>query len=246
MLKDLKKRKAFILAISQSTQNDVIEYAKIPPEQIIVTYLGVAQEHFYPRNTDKILQLKVKYALPVNFYLFVGAISPRKNITTLLTSFERFFQGGNKDLHLVIAGPPIGWKDGAIYKLWDRLLCKNNIHFTGFITEDDLPALYSAALAFVYPSLNEGFGLPVLEAMACGTPVICSNSASLPEVAGDSALFVSPMDPDGFIAAFRKILNKELRAQYVDRGLKRARDFRWEVTAQRTLEAYNRITGRDQ
>jgi alpha-1,3-rhamnosyl/mannosyltransferase len=224
-----------ILAISEATKADLIHYFRIAPDQITVTPLAV-DAHFRPRPSEEITAVRRKYDLPNRYVLYVGSNKPHKNLTRLVQAIGR----QPSVVTLVIGG------------VWDprypqarqwvaRLKLEGQVRWLGPVPESDLPALYSGATLFIFPSEYEGFGLPVLEAMACGTPVICSHTSSLPEVAGDAALLVNPLDVEELTMAIRRALEDEkLRQQMHEKGLARAATFSWERTAQITLTAYEK------
>ncbi len=184
--------------------------------------------------------MAARYGLPPRYVLAVGTLEPRKNLTTLLAAFARLRRNGevDADLRLVLAGAR-GWLEEPIFATVRSLGLEDAVRFTGFVDDDDLPAVYSGAALFVFPSLHEGFGLPLLEAMACGVPVVTSNVSSMPEVAGDAATLVDPRDGEGLAAAIGRLLRDEaLRDRLREAGIARARQFSWEATARRTLDAY--------
>lgn len=239
MLVNLGRTCAKVVSVSEATRRDVIDLVKLPAEQIFITYEGVDRQHFQPPSLEDIQRARKHYHLPERYFLFLGAISPRKNADQLLRSFERYALQAQEQTHLVVAGPPLGWKDGVVYQLWDQLNVKHTIHFIGYVSEADLPAIYGGAHAFIYPSRYEGFGLPILEAMACGTPVICSNTSSTPEVAGDAALLVNPDSTAEIVAAMQRIsTDHDLRRGLIEKGFRRAEQFSWEKTARQTLDIY--------
>ena len=181
-----------------------------------------------------------KYSITGSFILFVGNISPRKNILALLQAFNKLKKRGIKH-KLVIAGKK-DQRYEQVLKTLNELNLGGEVIFTGYVPEEDLPKLYNAADLFVYPSLYEGFGLPILEAMACGTPVVASNVSSLPEVAGDAGLLVNPQDVDALTNAMYKVLTDDkLKESLIDKGLERAKFFSWEKTARETLEVYKEV-----
>jgi glycosyltransferase involved in cell wall biosynthesis len=245
MLEDIQERKAFVIAISNFTKRDVIELTQIPKERIFVTQLGVDQVQFRPSSNSEHNNLEERYKLPRKFFLFMGAISPRKNIEILFEAFERLLNKVPEiGIDLVIAGPAAGWKNRDAYKHWKVMRQKSKVHWIGYVEQSDFPAIINAALALVYPSRYEGFGLPVLEAMACGTPVICSNTSSLPEVAGNAAIMVSPNDVNELVSAMALIvLHKSERDLLIQKGVQHARQFSWEATARKTLVAYRQVVG---
>jgi glycosyltransferase involved in cell wall biosynthesis len=172
----------------------------------------------------------------------VGNLEPRKNLPGLVKAFRLIREKAERDLDLIVAGR-IAWKSGPLLRELDAEDLRGFVHTTGYVTPQDLVALYSGAEVFVFPSFWEGFGFPVLEAMACGTPVVTSNLSSIPVVAGDAAQLVSPESPSAIADAVLRLLkDPHLHADYVRRGLARAREFPWERTAEDTLGVYGRAT----
>ena len=228
-----------IIADSNSTKRDLINYFNVPEEKIRVILLA-ADEKFKALNNEKINEVKQKYNLKYPFILYVGGLAFHKNIPTLIKAFYKIKKDEKKQ-KLVIAGGK-GWKYKEIFETIDKLNLQNDVIFTGYVLDVDLPALYNAADLFVYPSLYEGFGLPPLESMACGTPVITSNTSSLPEVVGDAGIMIDPHDVDGLADAMHKVLSNEgLRDDMIKRGLERAKMFSWERCARETLEVYEEV-----
>jgi glycosyltransferase involved in cell wall biosynthesis len=244
LLRAVSRRGQSVIAISHSTGRDVEQLFAIPSEKVFVTPLGVDLLRFQPAGQAAQALVREKYRLPDRFFLFVGGISPRKNIERLVAAFSRLDQSRRETVHLVLAGPQVGWQTDLAAHLQADPDASRNIHHIGFIEDADLPALYSAAYAFVYPSIYEGFGLPVLEAMACGTPVICSNSSSLPEVAGEAGLTFSPLDVDGLAAALEAVQDPRLCDRLVRLGCERVKSFQWKVTAEKTAAVYQQVAGR--
>lgn len=233
------KQVNIIIANSYNTKQDITKYFKIPEEKIRVTYLGV-DEDYKPLPENEIEKIRQKHNLTYPFILYVGTLEARKNIPTLLKAFYKL---KNKGLShkLVITGKK-GWKYKNIFKLTEQLNLQKDVVFTGYVPREDLPALYNAADLFVYPSIYEGFGLPPLEAMACGIPVITSSSSSLPEVVGNAGIMVSPYDVDGLAKAMYEVLTNEgLKEELRKRGLKRAKLFSWRKTAKETLKVYEEV-----
>lgn len=225
-----------IITVSNSTKNDLISLFKIPKEKIRVIFNGV-DEKFKPLSNKEIKKVKQKYSLNFPFILYVGTLEPRKNIPSLIKAFYKF-KKTNPLYKLVIAGKK-GWKYNEIFETIDKLNLQNDIVFTGYILDNDLPALYNAADLFVYVSIYEGFGLPPLEAMACGTPVITSNTSSLPEIVDDAGIMVDPYDIDGLSNAIFKVLTDEgLKTKMIKKGFEKAKMFSWEKCARETLEVY--------
>jgi len=232
------RRAARVIAISHATKSDIVRMLDIPDPKVVVTHLGVNLTVFQPNRANGYEQiLEERYGVRRPYVLYVGKIEPRKNPVTLIEAFDRI-SDKFPDHHLVLAGNR-GWDYEAVYTAAAAARHREWIRFTGFVSEADLPALYAGADLFVYPSSYEGFGFPVLEAMACGAPVITSNVSSLPEVAGDAALLVNPLDVGELAAAMERILSDPtLREVLRVRGLEQARRFTWEETARRTLQVY--------
>lgn len=232
-----------IIAVSQWTKSDAVRLYGIPEENITVIAEGV-HPRFQPPQSGAVAAVRAKYGLPQRAVLYVGTIEPRKNLNVLLDAFAILRRHPeNADLRLVMVGKK-GWLYEPFFAHLRELGLDNEVIFPGFVADDDLPALYGAASVFVYPSLFEGFGLPVLEAMACGAPVVCSNASSLPEVAGDAALMVAPHDTAGLAAAMQRVLSDaELRDRLSALGLAQARRFTWEEAARQTAAVYGRVHG---
>jgi glycosyltransferase involved in cell wall biosynthesis len=188
-----------------------------------------------------VTQVRDTYGLQDQYILAVGVIEPRKNFPRLIEAYARFRRNGGQHHQLVIAGGK-GWLSDETFREAERSAYADDIRFTGYVPDGQLPALYTGAEVFAYPSLYEGFGLPVLEAMACGTPVVCANTSSLPEFAGDAAVLVSPEDPGAIANALEEVCSEVgLRTRLHDRGCERAREYRWERSAKRLLELYDRV-----
>jgi glycosyltransferase involved in cell wall biosynthesis len=236
------QRADLVLADSLSTKADLVELLGVPAAKIEVLYPGVGEDYQPVRNEATLAAVQQKYNLPDNFVLFVGTIEPRKNLVTLLQAWPKLqIADCRLQIALVIAGGK-GWLYEETFATVERLGLSGEIVFLDYVPEADLPALYSLARLFVFPSLYEGFGLPPLEAMACGTPVVCAHTSSLPEVAGDAALLVDPLDTDGLAAAMQQALSDEgLRARLVERGLRQAARFTWRAAAQQLLAIYERV-----
>lgn len=226
-----------VLADSQATKDDLVELYRTVPEKIIVLLSGV-DARFRPVSDDALRQVREKYGLgDARYVLSVGTVQPRKNYVRLIQSVSRLRRQGY-DLHLVIAGGR-GWLEDPIYAAINSEKMQDYVHLVGFAEESDLPALYTAAECFAFPSLYEGFGLPILEAMGCGTPVVTSNISSLPEVAGDAALIVDPYNVDHLTDALRQLVdNTALRQSLIVKGRQRARTFTWEKSAQQLRQIY--------
>ncbi len=231
-----------ILTCSEATKRDVVELLGVVPEKITVAY-GAVDEGFTPILREAVEErVAAKLGLPTPYLLFVSTLEPRKNIEGLLRAFARIKQ--EIPHTLVLAGAP-GWNMGDLGARIQSLGLESRVRRMGYVADRaDLPALYAAADAFVFPSFYEGFGLPVLEAMTCGCPVIVSNRASLPEVAGDAARYVDPDSMEDIAQAIREVAQgPELRASMRERGLAQARKFSWKACAEATLDVYRRVAG---
>ncbi len=239
------RRARRVIAVSESTRQDVLAFCGVPPERVEVIYNGVTEE-FCPAAPDMVRDFIARRGLPERFILYLGTLEPRKNLVRLLEAYALLRQmsddNGSSDVPpLVVAGGQ-GWYYREILERVEVLGLEANVRFPGFIPQQELPWYYRAAAIFVYPSLFEGFGLPVLEAMASGTPVITSTASSLPEVAGDAALMVHPKDTEGLAGAMGRVLREPELADKLRRaGLKRASCFSWDRTAQATARLHRRV-----
>jgi len=222
---------------SRAVQDDIIRILRTPPDKVR-PIAEAAAPAFQPINDSNLLDtLRRKYVLPDRFILSVGSLEPGKNRTTLLKAFAELRRRGIRQ-KLVVAGQQ-AWKYDADFGLAEGLGLTNEVVFTGYVEPEEMPVLYNAADLFVFPSLYEGFGLPVLEAMACGVPVVASNTSAIPEVAADAALLVDPQNTGTLCDAMERILNdQDLRATLRQRGLERASTFSWERAARETIAVY--------
>jgi glycosyltransferase involved in cell wall biosynthesis len=231
------RRARRVIAISESTKRDVVTRLKVSPGRVDVVYCGV-DEIFRPLPLAEVAFFRHERALPDRFILFLGTLEPRKNVQTLIRAYAQWRKAEHDIPKLVVAGGK-GWYYDRIFAEVENLGLAGDIIFPGYVMQQELPLWYNAAELFVYPSRFEGFGLPVLEAMACGTPVITTDVASLPEVAGDATLLVSPDDETGLVETMRRALNdKLLRQEMATRGLAHSAEFTWERTARQTLGTY--------
>ena len=240
----IRKQAEMVIVPSMAAAEDVVHFLRVERERISVIPMG-CEPRFQPvEEPSRAAVLRRRYNLPERYILFVGTLEPRKNVQTLLQAFAQVIaETPQDDLTLVIAGGQ-GWGGEDYMSTVDALKLHDHVRFAGFVEDEHLPALYRGALLFVYPSLYEGFGLPVLEAMACGTPVITSNRASLPEVAGDAALLVDPTRPEALAAAMTSIINDgKLRQALRAKGLARAHTFTWDAVAQQTIAIYRAVGG---
>jgi len=231
------QRADHILADSQATKDDLIALYNTPPEKITVLLSGV-DARFHPTDDPAVCS---NYNIPARPYIFsVGTVQPRKNYARLIHALA-LLRGRGYDLDLVIAGGK-GWLEDPIYAAIREVGMDDFVHFIGFADDADLPALYSAALITAVPSLYEGFGIPVLESMACGTPVVTSNVSSLPEVAGDAALTVNPTDLDAIVETLCRLIDDEsLRADLIAKGIARAHSFTWDRAAEQLQQIYTQL-----
>jgi glycosyltransferase involved in cell wall biosynthesis len=230
-----------IITVSQFSKNDIAKAFNFPANKIYVTYL--AAENIYKPLDKKISKeiIKKNYGITDDFILYVGGFSPRKNIIGLLNAFEKLLSKTSKDLKLVIAGTK-----GKSYKDYkccaEKLHIRDKVIFPGFIPVNHMPYLYNSAKLFVYLSLYEGFGLPPIEAMACGVPVVSSNVTSLPEILKDCSLLVNPRNEDDiYNSLYRGLNDTDLRFDLIQKGLIINKNLTWENTAASTLNAYNNI-----
>jgi len=237
------RRAAKILTLSEHTRRDVIETYGVDPEIVAAIPLA-APAHFGPVTQDKELQrVRHTYGIDGDYVLSVGSIQPRKNLVRLIKAYAelRGTRTGNKCPKLVIVGR-CAWLYDETLRALEQTGVKDSVVLTGYVPESDLPVLYSGALCFIYPSYFEGFGLPPLEAMKCGAPVIVGNATSLPEVVGEAALKVDPFDVTAIAAAMDQLINnRELRDDLSVKGVARAKMFDWNETAQRTLAVYEQV-----
>lgn len=233
------RRAGHVIADSQATARDLTVLYDVQPDRITVIYSGV-DERFRPLDAPQIGARRAPLPDGMPFVLTVGTLQPRKNHLTLVRAFARIARR-LPDLQLVIAGGK-GWMYDQVTAEVTRLNLGERVRFIGFVDDADLPDLYRAARVFAFPSLYEGFGLPPLEAMACGVPVVVSNASSLPEVVGDAGLLVEPLDVDGLAEALiRAVTDEAWRAQAIARGLARARQFTWRRSAEQLLAVYDAV-----
>lgn len=229
-----------IIAISENTKRDIIKYFGVEQEKIKVIYLGAGKE-FSPQKNEKDKTILDKYNLSPGYILTVGTLEPRKNLIRLLNAYKMLVANEDSMPNLVMVGGR-GWLKEDINKIVDSLGLREKVVFTGYIPDSDLPALYRNAGVFVYPSLYEGFGLPPLEAMACGTPVVASNTSSIPEVVGDAGLLADPYNPAEIARAIAFVLkDNDLSARLERAGLIRSGMFTWDKTAQETIKLYREV-----
>ncbi len=236
LLKNTLSKADHIVCVSHYTHKRLIHYYPEMVHQSSVIH-EAADKRFRPiANTDILRQIRIKYGLPKMFYLFVGTIEPRKNLTQLLKVYHQYKK--NIPYPLYVAGGT-GWHIESLHKLHRNFDLKNDVKFIGYVPDEDLPLLYNLATAFIYISKDEGFGLPPLEAMQCGTPVIVSDAGSLPEIAHKAAIVVNPNDQNAIARALQKIgEDKQLRICLRDKGLERAKEFSWEKSASELMSLF--------
>ena len=231
-----------VVCVSEYTRSELVKrYPKFEIKTSVV--YEAAEDHFRPiKNTVILNQIRKKYRLPDEFLLFVGTVEPRKNLEMVFLAYSKL-----KDqipCPLYIAGK-LGWRASNLLSLYEKLEMKDHVHFLGYVPDAELPALYNLATAFVYVSKDEGFGLPPLEAMQCGTPVMVSNAGSLPEIAGDAALVTSAYEPDiigNHLATLCK--DETLRKQLRQKGFERSKKFSWKDTGKRLSRLFETLTGK--
>jgi glycosyltransferase involved in cell wall biosynthesis len=224
-----------IITISNHSKKDICSLLRINPNKIFVTPL--ASQHAKPSSVEMKRAL-IEYKISYPYFLFVGTLEPRKNIVRML---EAFAQSGLKSHHFVLVGS-LGWKYDEIFRTISRLKLNDRVHVLSGVPNSYLPGLYAGASALLFASLYEGFGLPVLEAMSCGCPVITGRNSSLPEVAGDAALYVDPFNVEEIAGAMRAILKK--RAFFIRKGFIQAKKFSWNKTAEQTVRVYEKVLER--
>jgi len=235
------RRATAIITVSNHSQQDIVQYLGIPPEHVFVIYEALGHAFYPSPNEEKIEKAKWRYRIQSQFVLALGGLDPRKNTNRILQAFKDFSKRSKNDYQLVIVGLP---RSGQ--RLFSRTAMEIGIAeqtvFTGFVAEEDLVALYNGADVFLYPSLYEGFGLPVLEAMACGTPVIASTAGSIPEIAGEAALLIEPKDVEALASAIEQVITDQaLRQELIARGLEHVKKFSWDKAARELLTVYERV-----
>lgn len=232
-----------VVAVSESARHDLRAFHRIPDERISVVH-EAAGPAFRPVSDARVrARIRMRYGLPERFILYVGAIEPRKNLRRLVDGFAAARRQGIE--HELVCVGPYGWASRDLYERVDHLGLGRQVHFTGYVPVEDLPVIYSLADVFVFPSIYEGFGLPVIEAMACGAPVVTANTSSLAEIAAGAAETIDPHDEDALTAALVSLVRDRGRREELSRlGLARAREFSWTRTARETLAIYNRLVAR--
>jgi glycosyltransferase involved in cell wall biosynthesis len=236
------RRADAIVTVSESSKSDIIASYGLDPAKVTVIYEAASPE-FRPAPPAAVEKVREGYGLPDRFLLHVGTIEPRKNLTRLVEALQRLREEGLA-IPLVVAGRR-GWLYHDFFRRLEESPVRDAVHFPGYIPAADLPLLYNAAAMVAVPSVYEGFGLPVLEAMACGTPVVCSDVSSLAEIGGEAALTFDPHSVEAMAEAIRAAwTDADLQEEMGKRGLERAAKFSWERAAQETLAVYGRVLGR--
>jgi glycosyltransferase involved in cell wall biosynthesis len=234
------KKAARIATVSEYSRQDLLDIYKLPPEKVVVTYNGVESSFtLQPSVPNEAEEVRRRFGVSRDFLLAVGSLQPRKNLVRLIRAYARL-RSERQDFRpqLVIVGRKL-WLASEIFDEVKRQRWADDVILTGYVADEDLPALYRAARAFVYPSLFEGFGLPPLEAMACGTPVVTSDVSSLPEITGDAALLIDPNDERALANALVEVVNNDrLRAELREKGIAQAKKFTWRDAAEKTLRLY--------
>ena len=231
-----------VLTVSESSKRDILRFVDLPPEKIDVIYNAFDERFGVEPREEEVVRVRERYQLHDEFVLYAGNVKPHKNLERLITAFHLVRQRGLDHLKLVLIGDDIS-RYAALRRAVHRYQLHQYVRFLGYLPEETLAVMYRLSGVFVFPSLYEGFGLPPLEAMASGTPVVTSNVSSLPEVAGDAAILVDPYDPDALADAMVRVLTDEsLRKSLRRRGLDRARQFSWEQSVARIRRIYDEIT----
>lgn len=229
-----------IIAVSRSTKNDLIEEYGVEEERIAVIYNGVDDNYCVLDEAEDLEETKAEYELPDRFILYLGTLEPRKNLKRLIKAYSIIRDKASipDEVKLVLAGGK-GWLYDDIFELVEKKGLEDQVIFPGYIAGEHLVELYNLAELFAYPSLYEGFGLPSLEAMACGTPVVTSNVSSLPEVVGDAAITIDPYDVDELAEQMANVVtSRDLSQNLIEKGKERVDKFSWRKTAEETLKVY--------
>jgi glycosyltransferase involved in cell wall biosynthesis len=235
MPKFLRKAKT-IAVVSESTRKDVLSQVAIDPRRTFLTYCAASDE-FHPLTVDQVSSVRSKFTNGEPYFFFVGALHPRKNIIHLLKAFELFCQENDSDFKLVIAGR-LAWHSDDIKEAIDCFPFKDRLIYLGSVDSSNLPDLMAASFAVVYPSVFEGFGIPILEAMLCDVPVITSNTSSMPEVGGEAALYADPSKPDQIASQMKRLITEMgLREMLVEKGREQRQNFSWKKVADQLYQA---------
>ncbi len=227
-----------IIAVSESTKKDLIKKLSADPKKITVIHEGIDTNFFKPAPSADVKTVRTKLGLNSPYLLFVGTVQPRKNLEFLIEAFSKV---KTSNLDLIIAGKP-GWLYEETYQAPKKYEVEDRVKFIGFVPTEELPALYTGAEAFVFPSLYEGFGLPLLEAMACGCPVIAADNSSIPEVVGEAGILVKTNDQKAWQKAIKTLISDpKLASEMIKKGYRQAEKFTWDKTAARTIKLFEKV-----
>jgi alpha-1,3-rhamnosyl/mannosyltransferase len=230
-----------IITVSQQAKRDILRFhPHLSPEKISEIYHGVSAD-FKPATPAEQARVRARHALPRDYFLYVGTVNPGKNLVRVLQAFDALRRASTWK-HKLVAVARLDPRYEDFYRFWERFPSRDAVHLLDHVEKADLPGLYSGARALVLPSEHESFGFPVLEAFACGTPVITSNTSALPEIAGEAALLVDPYSVEVIAAACRRLANDDaLRQELIEKGRRRAADFSWRKCAEQTLAVYEGV-----
>jgi glycosyltransferase involved in cell wall biosynthesis len=232
-----------VLTVSEASKRDILRYYRVPEKKIDVIYNAIDERFGETPTADEVERVRERYQLNDPFVLYAGNIKPHKNLERLIDAFHTLRRDGLDTVKLLIIGDEIS-KYATLRRAVHKYKLHKHVRFFGFVPDKTLAVLYRLASVFVFPSLYEGFGLPPLEAMASGTPVITSNVSSLPEVVGDAALLIDPYDPDAIAHAMRRVLTEPaLRDDLRARGFLRVKEFSWDRSVRRVHEIYEEVLG---
>ncbi len=239
---DSCRRADKIITISENSRQEIMDFLNVPKEKIHIIYPGVDTAYFSGDKDETLAsQVSMRYDLPKQYFLYLGTLEPRKNIETILDAFRLYRQRYPQGHELVIAGKK-GWQYEQIFKQVESFGLVSSVHFPGYVEEADKKQIYTGASAFLFPSLYEGFGMPPLEAMACGVPVIAANTASLPEAVGGGGLLIDPMDSEKMAEYMERLVEDQVYAQQLAvKGAAQARSFNWDNSVQALFQVYREL-----
>jgi glycosyltransferase involved in cell wall biosynthesis len=238
------RRADAILTVSEASKRDILRFFNVRPEKVVVVHNAIDERFWIPPAEDDVARVRERYQLEHGFVLYAGNIKPHKNLERVIDAFHEIRRGEFEELKLIIIGDEIS-KLPALRRAVHRHHLHKHVRFLGYVSDETLAILYRLAALFVFPSLYEGFGLPPLEAMASGTPVVTSNVSSLPEVTGDAAVLVDPYDTSSIVEGMRSVLSdRSLADQLRRKGPVRAREFSWERSVSKTRDLYERVATR--
>ena len=230
-----------LITVSEFERSNIINHLKIPEDKVVVLYNGASPKFNNRYSTEEIESFRATHKLPKNYIMFLGNTAPKKNTPNVIKAYVEYCLSAKEPIPLVL----LDYKKELVEKFLDDLKQLNLIDhfiFPGYIPYDQIPLMYSAATLFLYPSLRESFGLPIVEAMACGTAVITSTTSSMPEIAGEAAKLVDPFNYQEITEAMKSLLqNESLRKNYIEKGLQRAKEFTWSASAEKLVKIYKRF-----